>query len=467
MSARGTLLGRLRTAAAVALAGVLLASCAGGGEDGRSADGTVTLDYFSLAWQKESVAANKKLVAQWNRTHEKVKVRYVQGQWDTVHDQLLTSFEGGEAPDIIHDDASDLTDFAYGGYLADLRGLLPKELLADIPQRTWDSTTMNGGRVYGVPFSQEPRVIIANEKLLRRSGVRVPTPEHPWTWGEFEKAARELSGRTAKGGRRYGAVWTMKEPVKQSVNLSLSTGGRVFTREGTGTGNGTKGAENARGARGAENAENAENAVRFDHRDSAVSELIDRQVRQGTAPRSGLGMAGSDALPGLFAGRYAMAPLNFSFRQQVAQQAPDGFDWTVLPMPRGPGRGQNAQGVVPQTLSVAEESPHKRAAARFVAYLSRPEHMTALAKGDWLLPTGEQALRDPAINRREDGWDVGVETADTLRPSPTLGVRGFAEWSDKIATPAFQRYYRGDIRLGALRESLVEDGNLILDRYQR
>lgn len=432
---------RLPAALAALLVTSLLSSCAGGeGDD----NGTVTLDYYSLAWQKESIAANKALVARWNKTHSKVKVRYVQGSWDSVHDQLLTSFEGGEAPDIIHDDASDLTDFAYGGYLADLTGLLPDALRSDIPQSTWDSTTMNGGKVYGVPFLQEPRVIIANRKLLARSGARIPTPEKPWTWGEFEKVSRDLT----RAGKRYGTVWAMKEPVNQSVNLSLSTGGQIFTKKRTD--DGTK------------------NAVRFEARDSAVARLINRQVNEDrTAPRSGLGMGGSDTLPGFFAGRYAMVPLNFSFRQQVRQQAPDGFDWTVLPMPRGEGPGQNAQGVVPQTLSVAEESGHKQAAADFIAYLSRPEHMAELAKGDWLLPTGKKALKDPEINEKKDGWRTGVATAKSLRPSPALGVRGYAEWSDKIATPAFQRYYNGDTSRGALAEALVDDGNLILNRYQR
>lgn len=431
-----------RAALAALLATTLLTSCAAGGSD--EDDGTVTLDYFSLAWQKESVAANKALVARWNKTHSKVKVRYVQGSWNSVHDQLLTSFEGGEAPDIIHDDASDLTDFAYGGYLADLTDLLPEELRADIPKTAWDSTTMNGGKVYGVPFLQEPKVIIANKKLLERSGARIPTAEKPWSWDEFEEVSRDLTEK----GKRYGAVWTMKEPVNQSVNLALSTGGRVVTQKRTD--DGTK------------------NAIRFDPRDAGVTRIVNRQVNKDrTAPRSGLGMGGSDALPGFFAGKYAMVPLNFSFRQQVRQQAPDNFEWTVLPMPRGEGRGQNAQGVVPQTLSVAEESEHKQAAADFVAYLSQPEHMAELAKGDWILPTGKKALKDPEINKKKDGWRTGVETARSLRPSPALGVRGYAEWSDKIATPTFQRYYNGDISGAELGDSLVDDGNRILNRYQR
>ena len=77
---------------------------AGGGDD--QPPGRSSLRFLSLAWQKESVAANKQLVEEWNKANPDIQVEYVQGSWDNVHDQLLTSFEGGEAPDIIHDDSS-------------------------------------------------------------------------------------------------------------------------------------------------------------------------------------------------------------------------------------------------------------------------------------------------------------------------------------------------------------------------
>lgn len=103
----------VRTAAAAATALALLLTGCGAGDDGE-ADGKITLRFQSLAWQKESVDINKRLVKEWNAAHPDIRVEYVQGSWDSVHDQLLTSFEGGEAPDIIHDASDDLADFAYG-----------------------------------------------------------------------------------------------------------------------------------------------------------------------------------------------------------------------------------------------------------------------------------------------------------------------------------------------------------------
>lgn len=414
---------------------LLLSGCTGGGNG--TAHGRITLRFQSLAWQQESVEANKQLVQEWNASHPDVKVEYVQGSWDSVHDQLLTAFEGGEAPDIVHDASDDLADFAYGGYLADLRGLLPARLKAEIPQRSWRTTTFGDG-VYGVPFLQEPRVVVANATWLKRSGVRIPTPEHPWSWPEFRAVTRQLSG---KG--RYGVAWPLKEPVSATLNLSLSTGGRLFHR----------------GADG-------KVTIRFGAGDEVVPRTIHDQANTDhSASPTTLGSGGSDTLPGFFGGKYAMVPLGFSYRQQIAQQAPKGFRWQVLPAPAG--ADGLAQGVSPQTLSIAEDSPHKKEAAAFLDFLLRPRNMVRLALGDWMLPTGTEALRDPALHTTKDGWATGTALAADLRSAPAQSVRGYTEWKDKVATPAFQEYYSGAIDLDELRDRLQNDGNLVLARYQR
>ncbi|MEU2860560.1 ABC transporter substrate-binding protein [Streptomyces mirabilis] len=420
----------------VLVVGLLLAGCMGGGGTG-SAGGRITLRFQSLAWQEESVTANKELVKEWNATHPDVEVEYVQGSWDSVHDQLLTSFEGGEAPDIIHDASDDLADFAYGGYLADLRDLLPARLKSDIPQRSWETATFGDG-IYGVPFLQEPRVVVANATWLKRAGVRIPTPEHPWSWPEFRDITRRLSG-----DGKYGVAWPLKEPVSATLNLSLSAGGELFHR----------------GADG-------KVAVRFDAADQVVPRTIHDQadVDHSASPTT-LGSGGSDTLPGFFGGKYAMVPLGFSYRQQIVQQAPKGFDWQVLPAPAG--ADGLAQGVSPQTLSIAADSPHKKEAAAFIDFLLRPENMVRLALGDWMLPTGTEALKDPALHTAKDGWATGAALASHLRPAPAQSVRGYPEWKDKVATPAFQEYYSGAIGLAELRKRLVRDGNLVLARYQR
>jgi multiple sugar transport system substrate-binding protein len=428
---------RLLTAFTAALA-LLLTGCTDG--DGSGADGKITLRFQSLAWQKESVDANKELVKEWNAGHPDIRVQYVQGSWDSVHDQLLTSFEGGEAPDIIHDASDDLADFAYGGYLADLSELLPERLKTDIPQRSWETATFGKG-IYGVPFLQEPRVLIANKKILDSSGIRVPTARKPWSWEEFQQVTKALTEKMGPG--KYGVAWPLKEPVSLTLNLGLSAGGRLFHR-----------------------GDDGKVTIRFTDGDGVVPGTVHDQVNADkSASRGTLGMGGSDTLPGFFGGKYAMVPLGFSYRQQIVQQAPKGFEWTVLPAPAGPDGP--AQGVSPQTLSVAEDSPYKKEAAQFIDFMLGPQNMVRLAKGDWMLPTGTQALADPSLHTEKDGWATGAALARDLRSAPAQSVRGYPEWKDKVATPALQEYYSGAIDADELEKRLVKDGNLVLARYQR
>ncbi|WP_406063335.1 extracellular solute-binding protein [Streptomyces sp. NBC_01077] len=430
---------RRRILTLTAALALLVTGCTAG-EDDRD-DGVVRLRFQSLAWQQESVEANRQLVKEWNAAHPDVQVDYVQGSWDSVHDQLLTSFEGGEAPDIIHDASDDLADFAYGGDLADLRPLLSERLRDDIPARSWETTTFGSDKgVYGVPFLQEPRVIIANRKIIESSGVRVPTPEKPWTWTEFRQITQDLTRSMGPG--RYAVAWPLKEPVSVSLNLGLSAGGQLFHREADGR-----------------------VTVRFTEADAVVPGTVHDQVTDRTAPRTTLGSGGSDTLPGFFAGKYAMVPLGFAYRQQIAQQAPKGFEWTVLPAPAG--NAGLTQGVSPQTLSISEDSPYKKEAAAFLDFFLRPENMVRLARGDWMLPTGTAALADPSLHTARDGWATGAAVAEQLRPAPAQSVRGYPEWKDKVATPAFQEYYSGAIDGTELRRRLVADGNRVLARYQR
>ncbi|MDI5972329.1 extracellular solute-binding protein [Streptomyces sp. SL13] len=417
------------TAVAIAALGASVLTGCGGGSS-HASNGVIHLKYESLAWQTDSVKANKALVAEWNKSHPKIQVQYVQGNWDNIHDQLVTSFEGGDAPDIIADAADDIVGFAQQGYLENIQGKVPAALRDDIPARSWGTTTFGKG-VYGIPFLQEPRMVMANATLLKKAGVALPTAAKPWTWAQFDADAKKLTH-----GSTYGVAWAMKEPVSATLNLAMGYNGHYLYQDG----------KNA--------------VVKFGAAEQAVPRQIHDEVNvDHTAAPQALGMSGSDALPGFFAGKYAMVPLGMSYRQQVAQQAPKGFDWVALPSPVGTSADQ---GVSPQTLSVSATSPNQSQAMQFLAFLLDPAHQVQLAQGDWMLPTSTQAAKAPALNTATDGWNTGTGMQKNLVAEPAQAFNGYPEWENKIATPAFQEYYSGRITLAQLTAKLVKDGNDVL-----
>lgn len=435
---------RIKSAVAAVAVAALAAGCGGSGGNGGSSSGgstgPVTIDFLSLAWQKEAVAANKQLVEEWNKANPNIQVTYVQGSWDNVNDQLVTSFEGGDAPDVIHNDSPALSGFASKGYLLDLKDRVPAELKSDIPQAAWDTVTFDDGKgnqgVYGVPFLQESQVIIANKKLLEAAKVRMPTPEEPWTWDEFA----EISKKLTKDGT-HGVAWPMKSPVNKTLNLALNFGGTFFQTSGGKT------------------------TVKVGAEEKEVLQRIhDQLYKDRSAATDALGMGTADPLPGFFAGKYAMLPVGVYLRQQVAEQAPDDFEWVTLPPLKGT---TSEQGAVSQTLSVAADSEHPEEALKFIAFFLNGPNQAKLAKGDWLLPTSQQAAADPSMTTEENGWNVATATGKHLVVAPFLKVNGFDEWKSKVATPVLQEYLANKISLDEAAKRLVEEGNEVLERYQR
>ncbi|QYC43182.1 Putative ABC transporter substrate-binding protein YesO [Nonomuraea coxensis DSM 45129] len=436
---------RIRSALAAAAIVALAGACGSGGGDGGSSSSSssgepVKINFLSLAWQKESVAANKQIVDEWNKANPNIQVTYVQGSWDNVNDQLVTQFAGGTAPDVIHNDSPALSGFAADGYLMDLKDKLPAELKGDIPQAAWDTVTFDDGKggqgVYGVPFLQESQVIIANKKLLDAAKVRVPTAAEPWTWDEFSEAAKKMT----KDGT-YGVAWAMKSPVNKTLNLALNFGGTFFQTAGGKT------------------------TVKVGPEEREVLQRIHDQLHTDkSADPDALGQGTADPLPAFYKGKFALLPAGVYLRQQVAEQAPDGFEWVTLPGPKGTTA---QQGAVSQTLSVAQDSKHPEEAMKFIAHFLNGPNQARLAKGDWLLPTSQAAASDPAITTEENGWDVATASAKNLVVAPFLKVNGFDEWKTKVATPVLQEYFAGKISLDDAAKRLVEEGNKVLERYQR
>lgn len=407
------------------------ASTDGGSEAPEDAE-PVTLRYQSLAWQQEAIDSNIAIVDAWNEANPLVQVEYVQGSWDSVQDQLLTEFETGEAPDLVHYESTPVIDFGRRGYLVDLTTVLSEDFMGTIRQGAWDTAT-DDGAVYGVPFLMESSLFFANKTIFDEAGVEIPTIDSPWSWDDFQAAAAELTTDD-----RFGVALPFKSPTNRVLNLSLGFDGEFFSI----------------GEDGA--------TAQFDAAEQEVPSRIHDMlyVDESAAPDS-LGFGSTDVLPGFFAGEYAMVTSGVWFRQQLSTQSPDGFEWVTLPPLEGTSQNQGSSS---QTISMSVDTEHPAEATAFLEFLLSPDNMAALALGDWLLPTGDAADEAlAALTGGENGWDVAVESGRHLILAPYQQAPGFSQWKSEIANPAFQEYFAGRIDLEELGKRLVEEGQGILD----
>jgi ABC-type glycerol-3-phosphate transport system substrate-binding protein len=106
------------------------------------------------------------IVDSWNKSHAGIQVHIVPVDVNSVHDKLLTSFVGGAAADIVHDEAADIAGFTQQGYLANLSPLIPKALKAESPQSVWNVTNF-GHKIAGVPIMLQTYNVFANMTILK------------------------------------------------------------------------------------------------------------------------------------------------------------------------------------------------------------------------------------------------------------------------------------------------------------
>jgi ABC-type glycerol-3-phosphate transport system substrate-binding protein len=413
------------TALMAAGALVALAACGGNSDDSSGDSGSsnekVTLKFQSLAFQKTTVAATKKIVADWNAKNPDIQVEYVQGSWDSVHDQLVTQFQGGTAPDIIHDESADITGFINQGYLADLSPYLSKDTKDAVSQGVWD-TVSKDGKIYAAPTLLQSYVVFANSALLKQAGITATGDS--LSWDDLAADAKKLTA-----GGKFGLGWGLKSPTATMLNLGLNFDAKYFDGSG----------KDAKATIGDAELEVPKRIHAMAYDDKSID------------PTS-LTQSGSDVLPGFYAGKYGMVVAGNYVAQQILEEAPKTFQWEVLPPLKGTSTKQAAN---PQTLSVNIDSEHVEESAKFIEFFTQTENLAALNEADALIPatTSAQELMASKLGE-ENGWDTILASGQNFTSAPYLFVDAYAQWKDTVATPAYQRFLAQEIDAQELAQQL-------------
>ncbi|MEW6194483.1 MAG: sugar ABC transporter substrate-binding protein [Bacteroidota bacterium] len=399
--------------------------------------------FVSLAWQEQSLAANKEIIQEWNRLHPGKEVEYVQANWTSIYDYLITSFETGDVPDVFHYEASMITDFGLRGNLTDLRQYISDSLKNDIYPSAWESVTLNDGRIIGVPFFFESLIVLYNKDIFEKNNIELPTHEKPWTWNELKNTAIKLTKDFDHDGKtdQWGAAIGLKISGNIILNLTLGFSGGFFYKVGN------------------------EYKVRIEEPEkkllTTIHDMIyeDKSMSPFAASQSGSGL-----VPQFYNGKYAMLiGIGTWARQQIVENAPKNFRWGVLE----PIKEINQeQGSNTQTLSIPSGSKRKKDAAEFIEFFLGKKNLARLALSDWMNPTRISCRTMPEFQNEKLGWKTTISMIDNLRMGPWLQVPGFSEWKGRVANPIFQEYFSGRMSFEEMRNSLIEESDYVLSRYK-
>ncbi|MEW5973097.1 MAG: extracellular solute-binding protein [Pseudomonadota bacterium] len=149
-----------------------------------------TLDFWAMGSEGERVQA---LLPEFERRHPGIRVRVQQIPWSAAHEKLLTAHVGGTLPDVFQLGNTWLPEFAALRALAPLDEVLPAADQTDIFPGVL-TANMIDGRLYGLPWYVDTRLLFYRADLLARAGIDRP----PHTWGEWLTAlhrVRDLTGR--------------------------------------------------------------------------------------------------------------------------------------------------------------------------------------------------------------------------------------------------------------------------------
>ncbi|WP_316784014.1 ABC transporter substrate-binding protein [Streptomyces sasae] len=375
--------------ATTAAAGLGASGCAAGGDDGVSADGTVTIEM----WHGQTDTGKKameSLVASFMRSHPRIRVDVGGGVLaDAMLQKVTAALAAGSYPDIAYIFGSDLASVARSPQVVDLTDMVGH---AGTPWTNYwaparQAVTVNG-QVRAAPALLDSLAVVCNRKLFRQAGL--PLPEADWRWDDFVATAKAL---TDVGRGRFGTGWPGvgdEDTVWRLWPMIWDLGGDVVADDGKHIGFADAGTR-------------ALEVVAALARDKSVyvdpKPGSEQMYQVFLSDRMGMAVTGPWQLPDI-------------------RQAK--IDYHVVPLPTFSGRPVTISG--PDTWTVFDNgAARKKAAKTFVSWLMQPAQDVRWDIDAGSLPLSRRTRDLPAWQHQEnttEGLEVFTKALDSARVRP-------------------------------------------------
>ncbi len=206
----------LRLSAGLTLAGMTLAACGFGGNDGASGD-SKTLSLLVPSYSNGTKALWEGIIADFQAEHSDIKVNLEIQSWDNINDVIRTKVQAKAAPDILNIDA--FSGFASDDLLYPVPEVVSAETLGDF-QDSFAQNASIDGTMYGLPMIASARTLFYNQELFDQAGVTKP----PATWEELQDTAQKIKALNA-GVYGYGMPLGSEEAQAETSIWVFGNGG--------------------------------------------------------------------------------------------------------------------------------------------------------------------------------------------------------------------------------------------------
>ncbi len=117
------------------------------------------------------------------------KVEFIGVPYEQIPQQLQIMVAGGNAPDLIHLDATYSIPLVAMQALADLKEYYSAEDIANIPKGLYNDSVIDGG-LYSIPWNLGTIAVYGWKDNMKKAGLPMEIPN---TWTEFKAAVRKVS----------------------------------------------------------------------------------------------------------------------------------------------------------------------------------------------------------------------------------------------------------------------------------
>lgn len=156
------------------------------------------------------------LLADFERAHPGIRVEVQALPQTAAHEKLLTAYAGDALPDVGQLGNTWLPELAAVGALTPLQPFVDRSLVIrqeDYFAGIWDTNVIDG-RLYGIPWYVDTRLLFYRKDLLANVGF----PEPPRDWNEWKRALAAL--KQAGGPDNYSILLPLNE-YESLLNLAV------------------------------------------------------------------------------------------------------------------------------------------------------------------------------------------------------------------------------------------------------
>lgn len=397
-------------------------------------DTRVTVEFWTLQLSPAFNDYFHSLIAEYEKEHPKVRIRWVDVPYDAAVQKLLTSAVAGNAPDVVNLSADFLAKFHGMNAFADLT-VPVKESGQQFLPNALDLCTFDD-KLIALPWYLNTYVMLYNKDLIRNAGFS--EAEIPSTFTQLVPFIKEYKRRTGK----FAFFWN----IGKDSYLPMMLGSEEIPMTNA-----------------------AMTEAEFNSAGSVLklTEWV-RLYKEGYLQSESVIKPGSAIVEAYQSGQVAMIFTGPVFLKRIKSNAPSVYNVTGV-APAVVGKSGKHE-LAAMSLSVLASSPHQKEAADFALFVTNSANQLAFSKLTTTFPSVTEALSD-SFFRADDGTVEAkgrVMGAAQLRSAGRLRTYLLHQNFDRLRDAfdeAVQRACLKDVPVQESMDIAAEEWNTILKEH--